>query len=62
MKIIDFVKESFAELKKVNWPSREDVFSQTLVVVVSLLVVSVLLAIMDIGSMQFISKIISLGK
>ncbi|HOJ62897.1 MAG TPA: preprotein translocase subunit SecE [Spirochaetota bacterium] len=60
-KIFNFIKESYAELKKVNWPTREDVVSQTIVVVVSLVIVSVLLTIIDFVSLEFISKIITLG-
>ena len=62
MKIVDFFRESYAELKKVNWPSRDDVLSQTTLVVVSLVVVSAFLAIVDFGAIQFITKIITLGK
>ena len=39
MKITTFIKESYAELKKVIWPSKNDVISQTVVVVVSLVFV-----------------------
>ncbi len=60
-KIIAFVRESFAELKKVNWPSREDVTSQTIVVVVSLVIVSMILTVIDFLSLEAISKIITLG-
>jgi len=59
--IVNFIKESYAELKKVNWPTRDDVVSQTVVVVVSLVIVSVLLTIIDFLSLEFISKIITLG-
>ena len=61
-KIINFFKESYGELKKVNWPSREDVFSQTYVVVVSLIIVAIALALFDFVSFNFIEKIITLGK
>jgi preprotein translocase subunit SecE len=60
-KFINFIRESFGELKKVNWPTREDVVSQTVVVVVSLVIVSILLTIIDFVSLEFISKIITLG-
>jgi len=60
-KIIAFIRESFAELKKVNWPSREDVTSQTIVVVVSLVIVSMILTVIDFLSLEAISKIITLG-
>ena len=39
-KIILFFQESFAELKKVTWPSREDVLASTKVVLVSTLIIA----------------------
>ena len=61
-KVIDFLKESYAELKKVNWPSRDDVVSQTIIVVVSLVFVSIALAVIDFLSFNLIEKIVTLGK
>ena len=61
-KVIDFLKESYGELKKVNWPSREDVVAQTIIVVVSLIIVSISLAVIDFLSFNLIEKIITLGK
>ncbi len=61
-KIIEFLKESFGELKKVNWPSRDDVVSQTIIVVVSLIIVSAFLAIVDFLSFNLIERIVTLGK
>lgn len=60
-KIIDFIRESIGELKKVNWPTREDVISQTIVVVVSLVIVSIVLTVIDFASLEIISKVITLG-
>ncbi|OHD15488.1 MAG: preprotein translocase subunit SecE [Spirochaetes bacterium GWD1_27_9] len=60
-KVIEFIKESIGELKRVTWPSKDDVVGQTIVVVVSLVIVSVVLALMDFFSLQAISKIITLG-
>ena len=34
-KIITFFQESFAELKKVTWPSREETVASTKVVIIS---------------------------
>jgi len=34
-KIVQFVKESYAELRKVVWPSREDVIGSVKVVLIS---------------------------
>lgn len=59
MKLINFAKESYAELKKVNWPTKEEVISQTVVVVFSLIAVSVALAVVDFGALQLITKIIT---
>lgn len=46
-KIIAFLKESRAELKKVNWPSREEVFTSTRVVIISILVIAAVIAVID---------------
>jgi len=46
-KIIQFFKNSFAELKKVVWPSRSEVVSSTKVVIVSTLIFAVVLGLID---------------
>jgi preprotein translocase subunit SecE len=46
-KIIRFFKESFGELKKVTWPSREEVTSSTKVVLVSTILVALALGLVD---------------
>jgi preprotein translocase subunit SecE len=46
-KIVQFVRESIAELKKVIWPSREDVISSVKVVIVSTVLIAVVLGIVD---------------
>ena len=46
-KIIRFFKESFGELKKVTWPSREEVTSSTKVVLVSTILIAVALGLVD---------------
>ena len=46
-KIIRFFKESYAELKKVTWPSREEVTSSTKVVLVSVILIALVLGIVD---------------
>jgi preprotein translocase subunit SecE len=47
-KIVQFVRESVAELKKVIWPSREDVISSVKVVLVSTLLIAVVLGVIDV--------------
>jgi len=46
-KIIQFFKDSYAELKRVVWPSRESVASSTKVVIVSVLIFAVVLGFVD---------------
>ena len=60
-KIIKFIQESIAELKKVVWPSKDDVVAQTIVVVIGIIVTAGLLAVVDFVSLQVVSKILTLG-
>jgi preprotein translocase subunit SecE len=46
-KIIQFFKDSYAELSKVVWPSKEDVISSTKVVVVSTVAIALFLGLVD---------------
>ncbi len=46
-KIIQFFKDSYAELKRVVWPSRENVAASTKVVIVSTLIFAVVLGFVD---------------
>lgn len=46
-RIIAFFQDSYAELRKVTWPSREEVGSSTRVVLVSVLIFAVVLGVLD---------------
>lgn len=46
-KIIAFFQDSYAELRKVVWPSREEVGSSTKVVIVSVALFAAILGIVD---------------
>lgn len=46
-KLVQFAKDSYAELRKVVWPSREDVASSVKVVIVSTVVFAVVLGLVD---------------
>jgi preprotein translocase subunit SecE len=46
-KIVQFIKESYAELKKVVWPSRDDVVSSVKVVLVSTVIIAAVLGLID---------------
>jgi preprotein translocase subunit SecE len=47
-KIVQFVKECIAEMKKVVWPTRADVSSSIKVVLVSTIVIAVILGVLDL--------------
>ncbi len=46
-KITQFFKDCYAELRKVVWPSREDVIASTKVVIISTLVMATILGFID---------------
>jgi len=46
-RIVQFFKDSFAELKKVQWPTREEVGANTRVVLVSVLIFAAIFGIVD---------------
>ena len=48
-KVVQFIKESKAELKKVVWPTKEDVISSIKVVIISTIVVAIVLGLLDLG-------------
>lgn len=47
-KVRSFFKESIAELKKVVWPSREDVVSSVKIVLISTTVIALILGLLDL--------------
>jgi len=47
MKIVQFIKESHAELRKVIWPGRDDVISSVKVVIVSTVIIAAILGLVD---------------
>lgn len=58
-KIIQFFKDCVAELKKVVWPSRDDVVASVKVVVVSTILMALVLGFMDfvfVAGIDFIFK------
>ena len=46
-KLTNFFKESKAELKKVEWPSKDEVVNSTIIVLISIVVISLGLGAMD---------------
>ncbi len=47
MKLVQFCKECVGELKKVVWPSRDDVISSVKVVIISTVIMAVFLGLVD---------------
>ncbi|MCR4734615.1 MAG: preprotein translocase subunit SecE [Treponema sp.] len=56
-KIFRFFKESGAELKKVVWPTKADVFSSIKVVLISTVIIAVILGLLDFGFTELFSFI-----
>ncbi len=52
-----FVREAKDELKKVTWPTRDEVTSFTMVVVVAVLAISIFLWAVDSGLMYLINMV-----
>jgi preprotein translocase subunit SecE len=46
-KIVQFIKESYAELRKVIWPGRDDVISSVKVVIISTVIIAAVLGLID---------------
>ena len=46
-RIVQFFVDSYAELKRVVWPSREEVASSTKVVIISTMIFGVVLGVVD---------------
>ena len=55
--IVDFLRESKEELKKVTWPDKDEVTSFTIVVIVTVLIISVFLWIVDNSLMIIIKSV-----
>ncbi|GHU58736.1 hypothetical protein FACS189444_2880 [Spirochaetia bacterium] len=47
-KLVQFVKESYAELRKVIWPGRDDVVSSVKVVIISTVIIAAVLGLVDV--------------
>ncbi|MGI6173558.1 MAG: preprotein translocase subunit SecE [Christensenellales bacterium] len=58
LRIFRAFKDMFAELKKVTWPSKEDLVNYTIVVLVFMLVMGVLIGLIDGASGWLVSLIV----
>ncbi len=56
-RFIAYVRDAKDELKKVTWPTRDEVTSFTMVVVVAVVVISIFLWLVDTGLMYIINTV-----
>ena len=56
--IVEFLVDVRSELKKVSYPTRSETVGSTTVVIVLVLIVSIFLALMDLGLVRLVGKII----
>ncbi len=55
-RISQFFRETLAELRKVNWPTREEATNLTLVVVVTIVMMSIFLGVLVDSFFSFIVR------
>ena len=57
-KLIVFIKEANAELKKVVWPSRKDLQNSTIVVISTIIIASIFVGVVDLVFVRLLTLII----
>jgi len=53
-RLVEFIKQSISELKKVSWPTKEELKTSTYIVLITLVFISLFLGVVD----KIISEII----
>lgn len=61
-RFLAFFRESYEELRKVVWPSRNDLIRHTAIVLGSVLVVMVLLIAIDYGLSKGVQSLINISQ
>jgi preprotein translocase subunit SecE len=59
--VVRFLRETFEELRKVVWPTPQELYRYTLVVVVTVSVIALFIAAVDLGLGQLSSRFIYSG-
>jgi preprotein translocase subunit SecE len=54
-RLIEFLKEARAELGKVSWPTRQELYESTILVIVSVIIVTVFIGAIDFVFNQMLS-------
>ena len=61
-KSVNYVKDSYNEMRKVVWPTRRELISHTLIIIVFSVIIAFFLSTLDMGFTYVVEKILSLGK
>lgn len=59
MSIISYLKETRVEMKHVNWPSRKETITTTVIVIILSLVTAILLGFFDYAFSQGLKALVS---
>ena len=57
-KAMKFFRETKSELKKVSWPSKSQLFNNTVVILVFIVVATIVLSLLDVGFQKLLSFVI----
>ena len=58
-RLIGFIREAKAELKKVTWPGKQQIWRSTLIVIIFTLLVSIYLGVIDMVLTGILSRVFS---
>lgn len=56
--LVQYIRESKVELKKVTWPGRKETLSLTWVVLITVIIISFFLGVVDLGLSKVVRLII----
>jgi len=59
-KIVKYFIDSYQELKKVTWPTRKQLIRDTAIVIISAIVVTAFVGVIDLGFSKLIEYLISI--
>lgn len=55
-KLKSYIKESYSEFRRVNWPTRQETVRLTLVVIILSIGVAIFLGVLDLGFTYLLDK------
>ncbi|MBO5059483.1 MAG: preprotein translocase subunit SecE [Clostridia bacterium] len=57
-KALKFFRETKSEMKKVSWPSKNQLFHNTIVILAFVIIVTIILSLLDVGFEKLLSFIV----